>query len=413
MRLGSGVLDAGLSSVGNLAVSLLASQRLPLAQFGLLAAAMLIGLILVGASRALLGDPLNLRYAGAGAEQQGAAVRRVTAAGFSAGLLGSPIAAMVVYVASLVAGADQTTAFWLAIALLVTGPLLVVQELMRAVAYSTAWPLRALPNTVVWTVALIAVLVALNLAGIPLTAAGYLFVWGATAGLGAAVGLSVNRLAPQVGELRSWWSEDPALIRRLGLDYSLTQITAESSFVLIAMVAGAEEAGLLRKAQMPLAPIVILTSGIMLIGQPGLVRRVQQGQPVQQVRRLAYRIGLLAGAVSICAGLALLLVPVSWMNRLLGGDWEQARLLVPLFSLYLALGAIAACQGVALRALGRLSQQVRLRVLLTPIVLAMITLGALGKALGAVAGLCLSVALVVFAWTVLLRRDRERGRHRA
>lgn len=404
-RRGAGVVDAGVSSLGNLAVSVVASQHLPLAQFGELTIGMLVGLILVGVSRALLGDALTITYSGRTLNVHAAAAKRATEVGVTAALLAAPVAGAILGGVSLIAGAQPRTAAGLAAALTVVGPLLVIQELMRAVAYSGGHPLRALPNTVAWTLTLIGALVALPFLPVERSPAVYLTVWGASTAPGAIIGLKLNAVTPRVGRIGPWLHDHWVLIRRLFLDYSLTQVTAEASIVVISAIAGASETGLLRKAQIPLAPIVILTTGVMLVAQPALLRMVAAGAQVPDIRRVAYRIGAATASVAALSGLILLTLPVNLMDQVLGGDWGRARELVPIYACYLGLGAVAGCQGVALRSLDRLGQQVRLRIFLTPAILAIVGLSALGGAGGAVIGLTLGVGVVVFGWAWLLRAE--------
>lgn len=402
----SGTLDAGVSSIGNFAISIAAARKLSLPEFGMVSISMLTGIMVVGFSRALFGDPLTLTYSAASATERQRAAGRAMSASLTGVLLISPMLALLLSVIVLVSGGDSSTALWLGLSLASVAPALVAQELLRAVAYSGGRPLAALLSSLSWTVTLIASLVAFELAHINLSMTGYVGVWGASAVAGAAVGMILNRVVPRLGGLKIWYSNHAQLSKKLLADFALTAVTAEGAFVLISMISGATQAGLLRKAQVPLAPIAILTTGIMVIAQPALVRRVAVGGKVREIRNLAYKLGAAAAGAAFLLGIVVAFLPESLMQQIVGQDWATARPLAPLLALYLGLGAVAACQGVALRALDRLGDQVRLRLFLTPVILVIVCASATVGAEGAAIGLCTSLIVVVAGWAWLLARPR-------
>ena len=402
----SGTLDAGVSSIGNLGISIAAARSLSLPAFGLVSISLLTGIILVGFSRALYGDPLTLTYSAASDDERHLAAGKAISAALSGALLFFPVLALLLSVIVVVSGGDSSTAIWLGLSLAAVSPALVAQELLRAVAYSGGRPLTAFLNSLSWTVTLIASLVACHLAHVNLSESGYVVVWGASALAGAAVGMILNRAVPRLGGLKTWYASHAQLSKKLLMDFALTEVTAEGAFVVMSMVAGATQAGLLRKALVPLAPIGILTSGIVVITQPALVRRVAAGNKVREVRNLAYQLGAAAAGAAVMLGIVVAFLPERLMRQIVGQDWATARPLVPLLALYLGLGAVAACQGVALRALDRLAEQVRLRLFLTPVTLMLVCVTATAGARGAAIGLCISLILVVAGWAWLLVRRR-------
>lgn len=399
-----GVVDAGVSSLGNLAVSVAAARALSLGDFGLVSVTVLTGIITVGVARAFWGDPFTLRFSGAPPDRRAAAAREVVASATAGMILVVPVIGLIVGTVALLSGAGPLTAFALGVSLAVVAPFLALQDVARQVSYSMGRPLFALANSTIWTVTLVGVLAAHLMTGGAMPPWAYVLVWGGTAGLGAITGLLCLRILPRIENPLSWIRSHARLLRRLVGDYALTQVTSETSIVLISALAGAAEAGLIRKAQIPLAPLVIMTSGIIAVTQPALVRRVAEGQTLPELRAFAYKLGLATVAVAVALGVGVALIPESFMRHLVGEDWAQARALVPLLAFYLGLGSLAACQGITLRAFDRIGEQVRLRLALLPVILLVVGLGAKFGAFTAAVALCVSLMGVCVAWAVLLGR---------
>lgn len=394
-----GIADAGVSSLGNLATNILAARTLlDPEQFGMFSITMLLGIILIGVSRSLCGDPLTLLHSADDEADRRHAMRGVVGAALTGSVLALPLVTLVVTVVMVASRGQWGQGLQLGLALAVVLPLLVGQELVRSVAYASARPPAAFANSFSWTLFLVVALVVVRPASAPV----FILIWGLTAGAGLLVGMLMTRIGPRRLSPLSWYREGRELSKRLLVDFALTQVTAEGSVVLISMIAGAMEAGLIRKAQIPLTPVIVLTNGMIAMAQPALVRQVASGRPPHELRRSIYRVGGAALAGSLLLGLLVWLVPTRWMTVIVGSQWGQARRLVPTLSLYLGIGALAAAQGVALRALGQLGGQLRLRFVLTPVSLVLVFVSAFGGAFWATVGLCASLVCVAGAWAWLL-----------
>lgn len=408
-----GVGDAGVSSLGNLATNIMAVRSLQPLDFGLFATTMLIGIIVVGVSRSIFGDPMVLMHSADDEKSHREASRRVTGAALTAAVAAAPLLALLVALVTVVSRGDLTSGLQLGGALALVSPLLVGQELMRGVAYSAGNPPAAFFNSFSWTAALVTALVVGHIWFAPLSAPVYILMWGGTAGFGLLVGLLLNRVAVRPHRPTAWLAEARSMWRKLLMDYGLTQITAEGSVVLIAMIAGAAQAGLLRTAQIPLTPVIVLTNAFISMAQPALVRQVSAGRSLDSLRRLVYRLGLAAAGGSVLLGVLVLLVPDRWMEFVVGENWGSARSLVLILSIYLGLGALSGCQGIALRALGRIDAQLRARFVLTPISLALVCITALFGAHGAAIGLLLSLVCVSLTWAWLFEKTPSKPRRAA
>jgi len=171
------------------------------------------------------------------------------------------------------------------------------------------------------------------------------------------------------------------------------------------MTAGAGNAGLIRKAQIPLAPVVVMTNGIVVVTQPALVRTVSRGGGLTSLRRRAWLVGGVVAMSALALSLLVWALPEDLLASVVGDDWAQARRLVPILGVYFALGGLAGCLGVALRAAGRLPEQLRVRYVLAPLTLGLVFVGATtAGATGAVLALAFSLLLTAVAWAWLLQR---------
>lgn len=399
LRRSTGIMDAGVSSLGNLATNVIAARSLALGEFGTFATTMLIGIILVGVSRSMYGDPLTLMHSADEPAEQRRAFARVIGAALLGALCVAPVLVAVTTGVVVAGGGGLPTGLRSGLALTAAAPLLVGQELLRAVSYASGRPQAALFNSLTWTLLLVPGLFLLHVR----TAPALVLLWGLTAGGGLVVGLVLNRLRPVLMSPLAWFRESRHISRKLLVDFGLTQITAEFSVVLISMLAGAAQAGLIRKAQIPLTPVIVVGNGIIAMAQPALVRRVASGRRMS-VRPMAYQLGGFAAGCSIVLGILVSLLPTVVMREVVGSNWPEARRLVPVLAVYLGLGALGGCQGIALRALGRIGDQVRLRLVLTPVSLALVFLSARGGAAWAVVGLALSLAGVTLGCAWLLNK---------
>lgn len=392
----AGLVDSSVSSIGNLAITVEAARSLDLVDFGRFSAAMLLGLLAVGLSRALHGDPLVLTSAALpvedGRQRSQEALGATTA--LAAVLAGGAV------LAAAISGGRALGLLALALGLVV--PLLLLQDSYRWVGYTISRPWAAAGNNCVWTAGVLAVVLVLECLDVRLGPARLLLVWGGTAGPAALWSQRVLHLTPRPGRLVSWHRPRLALTGQLTLDWVLLQATAEGAIVLVAAVAGAADTGLLRKAQVPLSPIVVLTTALVAFLQPLLVRSVAT-EGSAAVRGRAARTGAWFVTAAAAGTGVVLVLPAGLMTAVLGDSWGAARHLVPLVALQLIAGGWAAAMGIGLRSVGQLGRQVRARLVISPLVLAAVAAGAhYGGATGAAISLAGGSVLLAVLWTVLL-----------
>jgi O-antigen/teichoic acid export membrane protein len=393
----AGLIDSGLSSIGNLGVSAVAASRMELREFGVFSTCLLAALVGVGLLRSSHGEPLMLTYS-----SRSVAQRR---AGFSAVLTSSLVAAcaaalLVAAAATLATPQLRTPLLCLAVCL----PALALQDTYRWAAHTAGLPFVAARGSSAWTAGILITLAAMVASGRPFGPGAYLLVWGATAGLGALVVATSLRLRPGLSRPRRWAEEHGAVGSRFVVDFLLLQSTAEGAFLLVAALAGSDDIGLLRMAQLPLGPIVVLTAGMSAYLQPALARELATAGP-SAVRKLAWATGGATAGIACAAAAAVWMAPAGVVELLMGEGWREARHLVPVLGAYLAAGCLGAALGVAVRTLGGISQQLRIRFVLAPLSLLLVAAAAVVTgATGSAVALAVSTAVVTGAWAVLLSR---------
>src|SRR4051812_16382368 len=92
-----GILDVGMSSLGNLMLSVVAARNLTLSSFGLLSATMLAGIIYVGMSRAFFGAPLVLHYSAREPQQRRSNASDALSSAMASALFSAPIVGGLLY----------------------------------------------------------------------------------------------------------------------------------------------------------------------------------------------------------------------------------------------------------------------------------------------------------------------------
>jgi hypothetical protein len=225
--------------------------------------------------------------------------------------------------------------------------------------------------------------------------------WGFSALLGAFMGwFLLGRFTPAGGW--RWLRHSGFLSRKLVADFTLTLTSGQGAMLLVSVILGVGPIGAIRKAQLVMAPLTLLTTGSISILQPDLVRKAARGVGPLRLRIYAYRVT--AGITMLGVGwMALwLLIPTGRAEQLLGDGWDEARGLLAWVTLYATLGALCAMLGIALRALRVVRQQVKARaVLALPTLILVATMASMGPVQALVA-LSFSLGAVAIIWHSLL-----------
>jgi MFS family permease len=380
LRTGWGVADQALSSFANLAVGVLVARAVSPSSFGAFGLAFSTYLIVLGACRALVAEPLVARFSARGDTEWGSATRAATGAALALGIAAGLCCALV---GSAVDGVFGDALLALGAVL----PGLVLQDTWRYAFFAAGRGRKAFTNDLACAAALPA-LAALSHAT---QAVGlFVLVWGAAGTLAALLGSLQAGFAPAPAQGPSW-------IRRqadLGFPY-LGEFAAlgagEAALFGVAGLAGLAAAGALRAGQILVGPLRVLFIGVRLTAVPEGVRLLRD--PRSSPRAAAVRLSAVLAGVALAWGALLTLLPSALGESLVGRSWSDARhVMVPLSIAMAGTGAVTGAV-VGLRALAAARRSLRARVLVTPFMV----LGTLAGATAAGAsGAAWAIALVTW-----------------
>lgn len=398
--------DAAVSSLGNLGLTWAGARFLDLRDFGVLSSLMLASLIFAGIAKAFLVDPFTLSSATEERAEADGSIRRVFG--------GVVVAALLVSLAILVIGGALVTAFgatysWVVL-LGAIGIPIICQDGFRWLCYAMGAIPHALLSTVIWTLGTWAGIGVLVLTGSD-SLGTFVLAWGGTAGLGAVVAVANTAAWPDLGAARTWWRTARSVGTKSSLDFVLTQSVSMGSGLVIAAAAGPSALGLIRLAQLPLAPLQVITTGSLGFLQPTMVVRVKNGRSWSALR-LGLATLLILAVLAVVVGLGVLVVPEFLMSALLGSSWPEARLVVLPVTLTAIGSAVAACTGPYLRAEGLLGFEVRWKSIAGPMALLVVLVAAVGAgALGGASGQALGTLLFAgpIAWKAIAVGRGARG----
>lgn len=393
------VLDQVVSSATNLGLSVLVARSLSADGFGSFAVAFTIYAFLVGASRAVISQPLVVRYSARGEQAFDAAARSATGA---ATLLGVVAGAATVACGLLIGG--TTGACLVTIGVLLPG--LLLQDMWRAVFVAAGKPAGALVNDLVWAVVQFALVGGLLWRGLD-SAPAMLAGWGVAALVAALVGGAQFGGHPRVRTSLAWMTQQRGLLGYYAAGFLAVMGANQIAFLLIAGLGSPADVGALRGAQVVLGPLNLLGYSVAAFALAEMARRQLSG-------RTAIQAALAVSAVMVAAdlvwGIALIYLPDSIGISILGDSWSSVREVLP--AALLGIAAIGSALGAStlLTARGFAKESFLISLLLAPGFLVLGVGGLqLGGAPGAALGLSLAQCVVapVFWWraVVLMRRD--------
>ena len=352
-RTGWGVADQALSSVVNLAVGALVARAVSPPSFGAFGLVFSTYLIVLGACRALVAEPLVVRFSAREDEEWRSATRAATGSALALGIA--------IGVGCVLVGFASGGVFGEALlALGVVLPGLVLQDTWRFAFFAAGRGRQAFVNDLAAAAALPA------LVGLSATthAVGlFVLAWGAAGSCAALVGALQARLAPAPIAGPGWIRSQ----RDLAFPY-LGEFAAlgagEAALFGVAGLAGLAAAGALRAGQILVGPLRVLFLGVRLAAVPEGVRLLRD--PRSSPRAAAVRLSAGLAGVALAWGALLTLLPPSLGESLVGRSWGEARhVMVPLSLAMAGTGAVTGAV-VGLRALAAARRSLLARVLVTP-----------------------------------------------
>lgn len=390
--------DQALSSLGNLAVTLLVARATSVDAFGAFSLAYISYMCALGLSQAMASEPLIIRFSAAGGDIRRKAIREATGTAIVISGLAS--------VSSLVAGLAVGGTFGSAlVALAIVMPGLLLQDCWRFVFFTAAEPRKAAINDSIWCFAELLAFLAVFSQGAHPAVSTLILAWGSGAWVAALAGPLQSGILPSPRKPLSWLRVHLDLIPALSADFLMMTAGVPLSVYVLGAVGGLRAVGGLEAAQTLLGPVAVAMMAARVFAVPECVR----------LRHRAY--GSLPGAIKWLAVVSMAfaalygvvlgrLVPYSVGIQLLGRSWPSARqLLLPLALMMVARAATIAAM-VGLRALDDPRRLLRARLISSPLIFAGGAVGAiLGEASGTAIGLALAQWLGVSIWWIEFRRS--------
>jgi O-antigen/teichoic acid export membrane protein len=390
--MGWGVADQAVSSLTNFAVSIYVVRTLGAVQFGAFSLAYVTYGFALNASRGLGTDPLMVRFSGTDLPTWRRAVAGCTGTATVAGLA---IGACIIAAAAVLKG--PAAAAFLALGL--TMPGLLLQDSWRFSFFALGRGSRAFLNDMVWAVTLLPALLLLRRTG-HADVFWFVFAWGATASVGAAVGPWQARVVPKVTGAWGWVSRHRDLGPRYLAEGLSNSVSGQLTTYGIGLILGLAVVGYVQAAKTLMGPVGILFLGMSLITLPEAARVLRRSpRHLPLVCMLTF--GGLAAVVIVWGVVLLVAVPRGLGAWLLGPVWRPTYpLIVPQIVYYVGL-AFAFGMGVGLHALGAARRSLRAVFISSVLSLNCSLVGAVADgAVGTVTGLAIAQWIVapVFWW---------------
>jgi O-antigen/teichoic acid export membrane protein len=401
-RLGWGVADQMVSSLTNFAISIYVVHTLGAAQFGAFSLAYVTYGFALNASRGLATDPLMVRFSGIDLPTWRRAVAKSAGTATNVGLV---IGACVLVAAAVLNGAARAS--FLALGL--TLPALLLQDSWRYSFFALGRGSQAFLNDSVWAVTLFPALFLLNRTG-HADVFWFVFAWGLTAAIAAAVGPLQARVIPKLSGAWEWVSLQRDLGPRYLMEGTSSSIAVQLRSYGVGFILGLATLGAVSASGTLFGPITILFLGMSLVAIPEGARVLRRSP-----RHLPLFCALISGGLAV-AGLAwgiivMVAVPRGLGAWLLGPIWRPAYPLLLPQMIFVIGGGIGYGAAVGLHALGASKRSLRQALLWAVVYVVFAVGGALvagaeGTVWGAAVAPCTGA---VYGWWQLHTAMRESG----
>jgi len=391
-RLGWGVADQAMSSISNFAVNIYIARTLGAVEYGAFGLAYVTYGFMLNASRGLATDPLLVRFSGTHPPTWRRAVASCTGTATVVGLLVGTCA----LAAALLLSGTTSQAF---LALGLTLPGLMLQDCWRYSFFALGRGGQAFLSDTIWTVTLLPALVLLRKTG-HADVFWFVFAWGATASVAAAIGALQARVIPRLPRTWEWlWRH-----RDLGPRY-LAEGTANSASTVLrnyglGFLLGLGALGYLQAASTLMGPFMVIFFGMGLVTLPEAARILRRSP-----RHLSLFCMLVSAGLALAAlawGVVLLVaLPRGLGHLMLGRLWRPTYPLVLPSTIAVMGGCVQSGAGTGLHALGAARRSLRAMVLFSALAVACGLLGAVADGLmGTMIGAAVAawIGALLFWW---------------
>jgi O-antigen/teichoic acid export membrane protein len=309
-------VDEALSSLQNFVIMFAALRYLPVRTLGWFTVAYTAALFFKALLRALLLEPLSIRFAG---EDRGT-LRRAGARAAGASLATGTACLVVVALLGL-ALRGEARSITVAVALCL--PMLITQEAWRVYFFAAARSWRAVVNDGLCFVGTLALLVLYVVSGAGVSAAGLMVLWAVGIGIGVVWGIVQSRAWPLLGQAWHWLREQWDLGSRLAAARGAERAANQVVNILVVAIAGSLALGQLSASRTIVAPVTTALMATGTFAVPEAVRLYRRRDP--RLKILIPAISLSLGGLVAAAGLAVYFAPGDVGSVIAGENWEVAR----------------------------------------------------------------------------------------
>jgi O-antigen/teichoic acid export membrane protein len=390
-RLGWGVVDQAISSLGNFALGLYVAHTFTAAEFGAFTLAFIAYSVVLNAARGAATDPFVVRYSGAENRRWGPAA----SAASGAALVVGTVAGMMALLVGLMLPDPVGGAF---VALSVGLPGLMLQDSWRFAFFAAGRGVSALANDVLWSFLFIVTLFMVD-RFLDESVSWCLLVFGGSASLAGAVGALQAGVLPRPGRTAEWLREN----RHLSVRYLIENVSwsggSQARSSVLGAVAGLAAVGYVRGAELLMGPFQVILSGLGQVAVPEAARVFHRTSKQLNVFCLALASGQAVVALTWGVALAVIL-PLGPGTALLRDIWPPASQLLPAVTLNVVAACYLNSALAGLRAMGVARRSLRTQLVASTVYLVSGVAGAvLGGALGACWGATGANTLSAFvAW---------------
>lgn len=395
------VVDQVLSALSNFLLSVLVARTVTADVFGAFSMAFLIFTFLIGITRALIGQPLQITFASA----DDAAFRLATRSALGAAVLMGLVSGALCVVAGLFAGGELATAL---IVLGVCLPGLLAQDISRMAFFARGRPAAAAGIDALWAALLFPALLVGQL--LDLADIGWpLAFWGLSALAAAVVGILLLGAGPRLSGAARWgWQQRP-LTGYLLAEYIMTAGVGQIGILAVALTGDAAGVGALRAAQVLLGPLGILVAASFLFAIPEIARRpdISAGS----LSKLGLTMIAAMGGITAVYCVVVLLIPDGIGRSLLGDTWSGAQTVLLPMSVTAFFAALGTAPASVLYGLGKANKTFSIQVWKAPLLVVLLAVGIpVWGAVGAAWAIAATEIITLPLWLVKARAAvRERS----
>ena len=361
-KLGGNLFDQMLSALSNVVLSILVARSVDADGFGSFAIAFLIYGMAVAALKAIVGQPLQIKFAAAPADE----LRNRMAQGAGTTVAIALVVSLGVAVGSLTTGATTSEAL---VALALWLPGLLVQDFCRMAFFAAGRPWLAALIDGIWAIVQFGLLALLLLNGHhSLTL--LIGAWGVGAAISALVGLALLKVTLRVRKTFTWLREQATLSRYLLAEYILGLGAVQVGILLIAVITSAADVGAIRAAQVLLGPLGIVATAAFQFTVPEIARRIDW-----PARRLQFFAAAVSGGllfVHLGYVTALLVMPPEWGTALFGDSWQGAAMVLLPMCISACFSCVANGPAGVLYGLGWARETFRINLFKGPLILVLL-----------------------------------------